>query len=37
MSLTNDHSVMRRMSRRRLFWEAGGGIAGLALWDILNA
>jgi Protein of unknown function (DUF1501) len=37
MSLTNDHSLMRRMSRRRLFWEAGGGIAGLALWDILNA
>jgi hypothetical protein len=26
-----------RLSRRRLLWEAAGGIGGLALWDILNA
>jgi len=26
-----------RLSRRRLLWEAGGGIAGLALWDLLQA
>src|SRR5690349_24859115 len=26
----------QRLSRRRLLWEAGGGIAVLALWDILN-
>src|SRR6266545_7065075 len=34
----NDDSLLHhRVSRRRLLWEAGGGIAGLALWDILNA
>ena len=25
------------ISRRRLLWDAAGGIGGLALWDILNA
>jgi hypothetical protein len=37
MPKTNDESLRRAISRRRLLWDAGGGIAGLALWDILNA
>jgi hypothetical protein len=37
MPRTNHASPDRSLSRRRLLWEAGGGIAGLALCDILNA
>ncbi len=37
MPTTNDNSLRRAISRRRMLWDAGGGIAGLALWDILNA
>src|SRR5450432_1403545 len=37
MPNTNDDSQRRAISRRRMLWDAGGGIAGLALWDILNA
>src|SRR5579863_9832401 len=34
---TDEALVNRRLSRREMLWNAGGGIAGLALWDILNA